>query len=834
MSGKQLTLRLEMTSDWHIGTGAGIPGSIDALLARDGDGFPCIPAKTIIGIWRDAMETLTLGLDNGDASKKVWQQWVDVIFGSQPNQLKQDEVQKLAAQNKLTPRPSILLIEPASLNTHLRDAIGNDEQLRQALTFIKPNTAIESESGTAKTESLRFTEMGRIGTVLEAEAKLDFDMLASVSGEQKELIEALLVASAALVERIGGNRRRGSGKCEMQVIGAITKQDAITVLRNSKSKEIKLPEFSSVSESLTTVRGEVASEDSNTLVEPIENKELSQTSEATAPIKWKRIKYSLKLQTPVAIVTNTLGNVSETLDFIPGTYLLPHIRKQLKGISKYVAAGDFQVSPATIDVAGVRGLPVPKVLFQHKVDGGFDKLVEGGYNKKEPGEKPTVYNLIREADKIEDPTYQKKNFREGYVSSVKVNGTLPFYGTTRKILLMHNTVRDDIQRPDETVGGVFSRQAIKAGTALRGEIRLKESIAAEVKALEMHTSNVRLGTSKKDDYGLAELTLGELENDPPSATVINNELIVYFESDVLLRNGNLRQTNLVDELKSVLEKELSIKLTEKDSLIQVRRIESWHEGWGFPRPTLTAMAAGSVVVFGVIGTIDPTTLQNLELSGIGERRGEGYGRVRFNPPLLSSAINSWAVPTKTNPATNGSSEALAKLKAEIHHAAKLKEFISVIELAAWRDELARAVLKLANEPKMREEIFGFNSNEEIPSMSQIGGFRSAIGRLEKPKDKNVIGWLEHLEATSNRLEKWDKNKDKERAKKKLEKIKELISDENKVWLILCETKLNDLKVWNAPNELIQSSDILRKKLWAEAVKSLFDACARAHKRDTED
>jgi|GEM_PF-679488 len=869
LSNSKTKIRLEMLSDWHIGTGAGIPGSVDALLARDGDRFPCVPAKTIVGIWRDAMETLTLGLDNGDAANKVWQKWVDVIFGSQPN------IDKIPTDK---PRPSILSIEPARLDENLRDAIGNDEQMRQALTFIKPNTAVESESGTAKTDSLRFTEMGRIGTVLETEVKLDLDALENASPEKKELIEALLVASAALVERIGGNRRRGSGKCEIQIPKLMSKEKAVGVLRAANMEDIKsTPTISTdtfVSASLALTDAVSVSEppavediepilsgvtDESSMSEPpavaggsdsnkddlvtsdTPNNETLDATESPASIEWKRIKYSLKLHTPVAIVTNTLGNVSETLDFIPGTYLLPYITKQLKGITKDVASGDFQVSPATIEIKVPkkndkgevlleenRGLPVPKVIFYHKVDGGFDKTIKGGFDKKQEGEKPTVYNLIREPEKVEDLTHQKKNYREGYVNSIDENGTLPLYETTKKILLMHNTVRDDIQRPDETVGGVFSRQAIKAGTTLRGEIRLKASIAEELskqdeKWVQKLNDYVRIGTSKKDDYGLAELTFEELKEDTSNATTAN-ELIVYLESDVLLRNSNLRQTNLVEDLKTFLEKKLSVTLTEKDSLIQVRRIESWHEGWGFPRPTLMAMAAGSVVAFEVIGTIDTRTLQNLELSGIGERRGEGYGRIRFNPPLLMDKINSWTVPTKTKPTSNGNSEALTKLKAEIHNAEKLKEFISIIELAAWRDELARAVLKLANEPQKRKEIFGFQiqGKESIPSLSQIGSLRSVIVRLKLDgTNKNIVtDWLKHLKATSNRADKW---------KGEFGQIENLFADgkENLIW-----EKLSDF--WRLPKALISDETTLKNQLWTEAVKSLFDACARAHKRDTED
>ena len=408
---------------------------------------------------------------------------------------------------------------------------------------------------------------------------------------------------------------------------------------------------------------------------------------------------------------------------------------------------------------------------------------------------------------------------------------------------------------------------------MHGEIRFKKSIEDEVKCLENYKNYVRLGTSKKDDYGLAELTLEALEDDASDVTVNNEkELIVYLESDVLLRNGNLRQTNLVEDLKTKLEKvlgqgtlksldevieEAKKKLEENpndeesknvigdrngsgNSLIQVRRIESWHEGWGLPRPTLTAMAAGSVVVFDVVGKIDDTKLQNLELSGIGERRGEGYGQVRFNPPLLMNPINGWISSTKTKPPTNESNDSLTKLKTQIHNADKLKEFISIIERSAWRDELARAVLKLADDEYQRKKIFGFeievkdSKKNSIPSLSQIGGLRSAIGRLKLDgSNKNVVTeWVKHLEITENRRKIWDSTN--ESYSDKLNKIKKLINDETEVWKMLEQADSTSRPYWNLSTEFVTPRTEIQTKLWAEAVKSLFDACARAHKRETED
>jgi CRISPR-associated protein Csx10 len=779
-SDQQLRLRLEMKSDWHIGTGTGIPGSIDAMLARDGDGFPCVPAKTVVGIWRDALETLSLGLDGGNRQNKVWQKWVDVIFGNQPS------VEKTFTE---TPRRSILSIKPAQLDKSLRAAIGSDERLRQALTFIKPNTEIDN-SGTAKSESLRFTEMGRIGSVLEAECELHFDFLENVSPDQRGLIEALLVASAALVERIGGNRRRGSGKCQMQVQGLISTEKAVETIRKRKADDFvkATPECRKRTVSIEAVQSARGN-------------------------NWKKIEYTLKLETPVAIVTNTLGNVSETLDFIPGTYLLPHLTTQLKGISKLVASGDFQVLPATIDVNDSRGLPVPRVFSHEKLD------------------EMKVCSRLKEREEALRKNSQMKPLREGFLAMRDGNFT---YAKTPKVLLMHNTVEDDVQRPTKKVVGVFSRQAIRAGTTLRGELRFKGELQNLAQPAVNTDSSVRLGTSKKDDYGLATLHCGTIKEDAANPQIIDGKLIVYFETDVLLRNQNLRQTNLAECLRAQLESVLKASLIEESerSLIQMRRIESWHEGWGLPRPTLSAIAAGSVVTFKVDGTIDQEKLKDLELSGIGERRGEGYGRVRFNPPLLIEDIKTWAIPA---PNKRTDTEDSVKAREELRSSKRLSEFISVIELAAWRDELARSVLKLAYDREQRRRIFGLeidDRKESIPSLSQISGLRSAFGRLKLDGSNRelLVGWLDHLMSTENRSKLWDSNG---RAAEKLARIKKLIEDEKLVWSILSETTLRGQKVWDAPKELVQSSDQLQQQLWAEAVRSLFDACARAHKRAIE-
>jgi CRISPR-associated protein Csx10 len=783
-----------MESDWHVGTGAGRPGNVDKLIARDAEGFPYVPAKTLNGIWRDAMETLTLGLDgdekdgNGEP-KSEWQKFVEMVFGLQPNQIEGDKLHERLKNNGDTYSFSLLFLQPARLNESLREKIKsfddkNKRKYLSALTFIKPGVAIDAESGTAKPDFLRFEEMGRSGTVLEAACELSYC---------DETIWALLVASAKLVERIGGKRRRGAGLCKLEVLSA-------------NGKEI---------EHLQSYKDKAAPN-----VPMLEQQPKNDFDLAFAPssVDWQTLEFKLTLQTPVSIVTATLGNVSESLDFIPGTYLLPHFTKVLgkqlgKEFFQAVAYGDFQVSPATIVINGERGLPVPKVLAKAKV-------------KNDQGEQP-IYNRLVQSIEGEPQT---KPLRSVFIKNLETN-KIVIKDESFKTLLMHNTVEDKYQRPTTDVGGVFSREAIAAGMVLRGEIRIKspqitQKLFEELSKTENQT--VRLGTSRKDDYGLAELKVFKTEGikdksgpEKQDSEPTPETLTVYFESDVLLRDENLRQTNLVEDLSKVLGEELGVTLNKAEaekgkisSLIQTRRIESWHEGWGFPRPTLIAMAAGSCVVLKADENLDVNKLKELEAKGIGERCGEGYGRIRFNPPLLTQPINTWSPADK--PVKEGRSNQ------DNQNSEPLSEdsFVKQIEETVWREELKVAALKFANEWKNRVTAFGFDHKEDKPKMSQIGGLRSVISRLRGNSDddkKIVLEWLKHLEETPNRKDKWTADA--------LRNIKELIDDKH---LSVVWKKIN----WQEPKTLTNRN--LKKELWAEAVRALFDACARAHKRDLED
>ena len=55
---KNIEIQLTFCSDWHIGTGGGVPGVSDRAILRDEKGFLYIPGRTLRGILRDMHEKL--------------------------------------------------------------------------------------------------------------------------------------------------------------------------------------------------------------------------------------------------------------------------------------------------------------------------------------------------------------------------------------------------------------------------------------------------------------------------------------------------------------------------------------------------------------------------------------------------------------------------------------------------------------------------------------------------------------------------------------------------------------------------------------------------------
>jgi len=793
------TTQITMVSDWHIGNGAGRPGDIDRLVQRDQDGLPYIPAKTLTGIWRDACETVAWGLDNGEPG--IWGAWVTYLFGDQP------ALEKKAILE--APQPAAVSIRGAYLPGELKNAIAtkslaDQTRLKEAITFVKPGISIDPNTGCAKEDFLRFEEMVRAGTVLTADCQLHLEGPGGLLNEdQQKAALALLVAGSRFIERIGGKRRRGAGYCKVTLLGIDTNQHLDWLAKHLQPAAP--PSVSpSASNSETSINWHQYAVDQNGA--------------------WVAVPLKIRAQSPLVITKRTVGNVVETLDYIPGTHLLRLILRKLKplgvDLSGAIAHGDLIITNATLRVEGQRGRPVPYALFGKKLGGGL-------------GKGQAVYNRFAEPE----PDDQLKAERQGYIG-VSQKDSLPAFATVKTGIETHNIIQDNVQCPTRDVGGVYSYEVIVPGTVFQAELRLPRLLVDQLAAKDPQWQNRlggedRLGQSKKDDYGRVHIEVlgpGPVSNPP---ILENGELTLWLLSDLLLRDQRLRPTADLEALIQQLQAQLGVTLRLRHQAVKdgscllslmtrQTRLESWQVRWGLPRPSLAGLAAGSCFVFEVNGNLDAAKLAQLEVTGIGERRAEGYGQVCFNDRLLTTPTSQLTARVKDSKALQSSAA-----KGLLNGAAteNLLKYARVIEEAAARQVIRQTALRIAANPDHRKNVLELNKDK--PTMSQLGALRSIINRLQAPERSDqttgVMGWLQHLKQTPNRKDKWPP--------RSLQQIEDLVCNPETIWQLLRDPGMD---IDPTRLTLIEHGDsALKRRLWAEAVQTLVDACIRTHKRASE-
>jgi CRISPR-associated protein Csx10 len=786
-----------MLTDWHIGSGAGRPGDVDRLVTRDTDDLPYVPAKTLTGIWRDGCERLAFGLDEGKPDGP-WARLVDLVFGVQPTRAAE------GIDHADPPKAALLSVRPARLPRALRGLLrGTSARARAfqaALTFVQPGVKIDEKSGRADDDHLRFVEMARGGSKLVADCRLE------IEPEFARPAAALLIAGAALVERMGGKRRRGAGSCSLEVLDPDGNLRGLEpIVEWLRANAASVPD---------------AARRVSVPASPVS------TPAAEPPVLtgWTTVPLVIELLAPVAVGYRTVGNVLESLDFIPGTYLLPHVTRVLESLAvparAAIARGDVRVLDATISIGQAPGWRTP-ICFETR------KERDGGPS---PGQ---VRNLL--LDVADDDGVQHTPAREGYIG--RTGGEATPYVTVKSVLCTHNTVDEEPQRPTEEVGGVYSLQAIAPvqhhGPAVfRSELRLREGLVppgdAWWKALTV--DEVVLGRSKKDDYGRVRLKAEQPRALQPAPRADVQDLFVWARSDVLLCDEPLRSRPSVRELTRHLEARLGpdVKLElvcdgnastsgkpgNPKAFLRVRRVESWNVRWALPRPTLIALRAGSCARYRVVaGPLDPARLAEIEAAGIGERTAEGFGQVAFNDPLVCGTPVLEEKENENDASKASRRDETALLSPNHPERAAARE----LEELVWREAIRReALVFAANDETVRA---CFHWTDRKPPMSQLGALRDALRSLQRPESAAAIaaGWLKSVRDTANRREKWPEAA--------LDAIERLLKYDNVVWDQIQGAHPQE---WHTLTEGADSE--LKALLWALAVRSLVDASVRAHKR----
>ena len=765
---------IRMLSDWHIGTGDGRVASVDAQVRRDGEGLPFVPAKTLAGLWRDACETVASAFDDGDGT--AWQAWVDWLFGSQPAR-----AGDLTAKAHEAPRPAAIAITPARLPSAVRRALAGRPALAASTVLLRPAVALEHpnpgelETGTAADKALRLEERARGGIVLVARCTVQ-ETLVPGTAMVPDAAELLLRAGAGLLDRLGGKRQRGSGRCQVEIPGG-----------HGRLRELLAD---------GRLLGAPGPPPGPLGAPPV----LPAAGAPRAGVRSYRV--SLDVLTPVVAQDRVIGNVVVSLPFVPGTVLMRAVlpRLQCPGDLGYqdVRIGDARVAATGQNGAVHPGQPAPMV-WQRPKDRHDVQLVNAAINAP-------------------DPALRCKGLRAGDV--VEVAGKVRL-AEVSLVAGTHAVVDDTQRRPTSEGGGVFSVLGICPGTLLSFDLTVPADATVDLAA----GTELALGRSRKDDYGrVAVRSVAELAPEPAVPVSRDGLLRVWCVSQVLIRDGQLAPDPTPHGLARLLSERLGLgedglavawpgRAGTEPTCFRVSRRESSQARWGRPRPSLVGLAAGSVISLRVADgiTLDPAELAVVERTGLGERTAEGFGAIRFNPPELTSPAPALA---GAGEVTVMSAAAAAGDTGDMQPDSARS--LAAIEVAAWRAAIARSVAVAAADPD--SVLQGIS---RVGSRAQRAALLQQAERLGLADGRPMVdAWFTASRKVVRRARAWNVGEDGPGPLDDARAL--LLGERGRVWRVLGLDGAQPGLVAAAGRE-----DVLRNELWLEAVTALVAGVLRS-------
>ncbi len=192
-----------------------------------------------------------------------------------------------------------------------------------------------------------------------------------------------------------------------------------------------------------------------------------------------------------------------------------------------------------------------------------------------------------------------------------------------------HTAREDRQHVTAGESTVFRYRSLAAGQVLRSVVLAQsaDDLIAIQTLIPSGGTILGLGHSARAGYGRVRV----LKVTPsPSQTAwteylpvgnVGKDVVVTLLSDALIRDPH------TGAYASTLEPIL--KRGAKAAFVKTHIVGGFNRTWNLPLPQAQAIQAGSVFVY----ESDDTLLKNLhdlEKSGIGERRAEGFGRIAVN------------------------------------------------------------------------------------------------------------------------------------------------------------------------------------------------------------
>jgi CRISPR/Cas system CSM-associated protein Csm3 (group 7 of RAMP superfamily) len=191
-----LTLKFDIRSYWHVGSGEDGGAYADSLMLKNSHGLPYLPGRAVKGLLRSAF---ALAEENHwfEALKKNGN-LTQYVFGGEGETLEHQ---------------GMLVIDSAELSWQEQEHFQNNPTHTSALFDVHYSTAIDENTGSAKKHSLRSMEVA-VPMTLSASISIEAKQVRSDDANEISVdqVSKWLVQVAPLITSLGAKRSRGYGE----------------------------------------------------------------------------------------------------------------------------------------------------------------------------------------------------------------------------------------------------------------------------------------------------------------------------------------------------------------------------------------------------------------------------------------------------------------------------------------------------------------------------------------------------------------------------------------------------------------------------------------------
>lgn len=209
---RNLTLEIQFLGYWYIGTGNEAGAYADSILAKDLDGLPYVPGKTLKGMVRQACE-----IAQGNGWFDNFSNVIECIFGQEGSAIVENKISSFSDNSNLTELDvqGCMYFSNAEFSDEDKKDLNNNPTYKNYLYETIQSTKIDRETGVAEPSSLRSAE---VCIPVNLYAELNYDESKLPASVKPQDFEKTLDSALALITEIGGKRRRGFGRCKVGIV----------------------------------------------------------------------------------------------------------------------------------------------------------------------------------------------------------------------------------------------------------------------------------------------------------------------------------------------------------------------------------------------------------------------------------------------------------------------------------------------------------------------------------------------------------------------------------------------------------------------------------------